>query len=247
MRRTSTNTELEVALESADEAHHRAARADTPAAHVVLPPHAVPVAKVPPTSSAGTALRFPRRVPRWISAHGQLVMIAVLVVVASIATALVATQGVRQLDLGPREGTTPYLAVEPRAPVHVPPGVSRGPHTAQPPPVESDDGAGTPARPPGAERRQSPGTPESAAPPKLPGVPPEGRSPEVGEPPTTEPPATEPPRSEPPTTRPPTMPVPPPRWCDVMKQHFGRCVVRMPRPPTPSIPGRPGAGDVAAQ
>ncbi|MGH3648840.1 MAG: hypothetical protein ACRDTM_16895, partial [Micromonosporaceae bacterium] len=114
MRRTS-DTEFEVALGATDQARHRAARADTPAADIVLPPHAVPAAEVPPTVAAGTVSRATRGLRR-VSAHTQLGVIAGLVVVASIATGLVVTHGARQLDVGPGQRTTPYLAVAPSGP-----------------------------------------------------------------------------------------------------------------------------------
>ncbi|MGH3737685.1 MAG: hypothetical protein ACRDT6_19045 [Micromonosporaceae bacterium] len=228
-------------LEAVDQAHHRAAGDDAPAAPIVLPPHRVPVAGEPPEAAAsldasrgsfahhaaGTPGHRAGGVLGWISAHTQLVVIAALVVIASVATGMVVTHGARQLDVAPRDGTTPYLAVAPSGPVRPP---------AKPAPVSGQPEADTavPAPPPAAPNPTRPtGQPEAAVPAVPPGAdgsPEVGRSPEVGE----VPPVPEPDDS---VTEPPAMPTPPGWWCPAgMKRYFGQCVVRVPRLPTPQFP-----------
>ncbi|MGH3655310.1 MAG: hypothetical protein ACRDUA_01500 [Micromonosporaceae bacterium] len=125
MRRTNSDA----IAESASEAQHEAVRADTPAARTTsLSPRTVSVAEVPPTSLTGTVLsRISGGARRLLSARSQLPIVAALVAVTSFATALVVAQGARQLDISPRQATTPYLAARPSGPVRVPATSSTAP------------------------------------------------------------------------------------------------------------------------
>jgi hypothetical protein len=90
--------------------------------------------------------------------RGQVLMVAALISLTSLATAVVMAQGIGYLDTRPGPGTTPYLSDAPQGPVHAPStgptgsqessvagetlngrGPGRGPGT--PPRVEQPDGA----------------------------------------------------------------------------------------------------------
>jgi hypothetical protein len=156
---------------------------------------------------------------RWFAAHGQAVVIAGLVVVTTLATGLVIAGGTRQLDIGPGQRTTPYLAARPSGPVRVPVGgVGRvGGSTS---PTEADTPRGPEA-----------GHPRPARPPLERGMPPKPKLPEVTTPPGS------PESSQPPTAAPPRLPG---RRCRVKVASLGQCVLRMPSPPKPPRLRQPG-------
>lgn len=59
----------------------------------------------------------------------QVLVVAALVSLTSLATAVVMAQGVRHLDVGPTPGTTPYLADAPHGPIRAPlVGTTAGSH-----------------------------------------------------------------------------------------------------------------------
>lgn len=202
---------------SAFEAQHEAVRADTPAARTTgLSPRMVPVAGDPPTSVTGTVLsRVAGGTVRWLSAHGLLSFVAGLVAVTSLATALLVAHGARQLNVSPRQATTPYLAAPPKGPVEVPTAAS-GPPTADDSPSERvgrkpRDRSDRPDRRRSTKRDGR--TPERAPVPDVPPRPPASH---------TEPP---PPSAEP------TEPTHPEERCRIGLRLLGRCVLGSPHTP----------------
>ncbi len=227
MRRKIIDADLEPVLGSGVEALREAVPAVTPAARTTsLPSPTVSAAEAPPAPAAGTAtpLVSRRRWPglgRWFAAHTQAAVIVGLVVVTTFATGLVIAGANRQLDVGPGQRTTPYLAARPSGPIEAP---VRGVGTA--------GGSPSHTATPGSRK------PRPAAPPAKPGMPPNLGLPELGTSPhppeTSRPPETsQPPETGKPRLTPPPTPTLPDRRCDVRAAGFGRCVLRLPSPPRP--------------
>lgn len=217
--------QTQVGADHGSAAHQDTVRAETQAGRTTsLPPHAAPVTAVPPTAVAGvvsprSAREEGSRLRRWLSGHAQLVTIAGLVALASLATAALVTTGARQLNSAPSQTTTPYIAAQPNGPVHAP-NVSST--TGPGAPAASEDAAPksvTPDRPTGRSRGK--------ADPPAPGRP---RTPErtIDKPPRT------PEMSNPPADQPPSVTPRVPRECRVaVPRALGRCVAQIPEPPRP--------------